>query len=162
MESSESFDNPVNQGPDARALTPAGSLHRMQVSEDVLELDWEGPLSTVGNLPTAPLYGVELVFTCDDGDGTLAAVRGALEPVFGPASERKPFLGKPRLEWTGKTAAEAIVKRGRVLVHFGNRVKGSRVAEIVGHLAEVPGARDLRMKAAVRRFLPRPESAPQG
>lgn len=129
----------------------------MQPTDELLEMDWDGPLAEAGDFPTTFLYGVELSFKVDDG-ATLDAVRDALVPVLGAAEERKSLLGGRRLEWSGKSSAEAALKRGKVRVAFGTRVKGGRAEEAVRALAALPGARDLRLKATVRRFLPRPEA----
>lgn len=124
----------------------------MRVVDDLVELGWEGPLSSVGDLPAALLYSVVLTFTAA-GPAALEAVRRALEPLLGPAAERRSLLGGGCLAWAGRTVAEAAVsRRGDVELRFGQRVKGRRLEEVVAGLAAVPGARDLRLRAAVRRF----------
>lgn len=127
--------------------------------EDLLELDWDGPLSEVDGIPNPPLHAASLSFKVGDG-ATLETVRDALVPLLGSAEERKTLLGGRRLEWSAKTSAEAQLRRGTVTVRFGQRVKGKRLDDVVRALAVLPEARDLRLKAAVRRFKPAPD-APQ-
>jgi hypothetical protein len=124
----------------------------MRVVEDLLELDWEGPLTAIADIPATLLYGAVLTFSVANGPAVIDAVRRSLEPLFGPAAERKSLLGGRRLEWTGRTVAQAEVKRGRATVRLGQRVKSKRLQEAVAALAEVPEARDLRLRANVRRF----------
>jgi hypothetical protein len=133
----------------------------MQRTDDLIELEWDGPLAEVGDIPTTLLYGVELSFAVAKAT-TLEALRQALKPALGDAIERKSLLGGARLEWVGSPSAEAKVRGGKASLRFGTRIKGARVAEAVEHLAGLPGAKDLKLTATVRRFLPRPEAAPQG
>ncbi|MFA5943583.1 MAG: hypothetical protein WC876_03860 [Candidatus Thermoplasmatota archaeon] len=130
----------------------------MDVVEDLLELDWEGPLAAVADFPAMLLYGAALTFAVAKGPAVLEAIRAALEPLFGSAQERKTFLGGRRLEWSGRMNAEASVRGAQATVRFGQRVKGKRVEEAVRRLAEVPEARHLRLQAGVRRFGRAPDS----
>lgn len=132
----------------------------MRVAEDLLEMDWEGSLAAVGDVPAALLYGVVLTFSVAKGRDVVAALRKALEPVFGQATERRPLLGGTRLSWDGPLPAEVAVKGTSATVRFGARVKGKRVAEVIAHLAAVPEACDLRLRAGVRRFGRGPDQAP--
>jgi hypothetical protein len=134
----------------------------MDVVEDLLELDWDGPLSAVSDFPAVLLYGAVLTFAVAKGPDLLQAVKAALEPLFGSAAERRSLLGGRRLEWSGKVSAEAAVRGGQVSLHLGQRVKGKRLEEAVQALAGLPDARHLRLKAGVRRFQERPDSAPIG
>ena len=129
-----------------------GHRDAMRVMEDLLEVDWEGPLSAVSDVPAAVLYGVVLTFSVAKGPAILKALRSALEPLLGTPEERKSLLSGARLSWNGRVPAEAAVKGGTATVRFGARVKGKRVAEVIDHLATVPEARDLKLRAAVRRF----------
>lgn len=124
----------------------------MRVIDDLVEMDWEGPLAAVGDVPGVLLYGVLLTFSLAAGPAALEALRRALEPVLGPATERSSLLGGKRLEWSGRTPAEATVRRGHATLRLGARIKGPRLQELVDGLAKVPEARDLRLRAAVRRF----------
>jgi hypothetical protein len=82
----------------------------------------------------------------------MEALRRSLEPMFGPAAESKSLLGGHRLEWRGRTVAEARVRRGTATLHFGQRIKAKRLQEAIAALTVVPEARDLRLRAGVRRF----------
>jgi len=130
----------------------------MQPTDELLEMDWDGPLAEASDFPTSLLYDVQLAFTVDDA-ADLDAMKAALDPLLGPSEEKKSLLGGRRLEWSGKASAEATLKRGKARLSFGTRVKGGRAEDAVHALAALPGARDLRLKATVRRFLPRPEAA---
>jgi hypothetical protein len=134
----------------------------MDVVEDLLELDWDGPLSAVSDFPALLLYGAVLTFAVGKGPEILHALRAALEPLFGPAAERRRLLGGRRLEWSGRLNAEASVRGGQATLRFAQRVKGKRLEEAVRALAAVPEARHLRLVAGVRRFQERPDSAPVG
>lgn len=134
----------------------------MDVVEDLLELDWDGPLAAVADFPALLLYGAVLTFAVAKGPDILQAVRGALEPLFGPAAERRSLLGGRRLEWSDRFRAEASVRGGQATLRLAQRVKGKRLEEAVHALAAVPGARQLRLAAGVRRFQERPDSAPIG
>ena len=131
----------------------------MKVMEDQLELDWDGPLHEVDGIPNPPMHGAHLSFKVGDG-ATLDALGDALKPLLGPCEERKTLLGGRRLEWSSKTSAEATLRRGTVSLRFGQRVKGKRLDEVVHALADLPEARDLRLKGAVRRFKPAPDAPP--
>jgi hypothetical protein len=132
----------------------------MDVVEDLLELDWEGPLNAVTDFPAMVLYGAALTFAVAKGPAVLEAIRAALEPLFGAPQERKSLLGGRRLEWSGRVNAEATVRGGQATVRFSQRVKGKRLEEAVHALGEVPEARHLRLQAGVRRFGRAPDSAP--
>jgi hypothetical protein len=132
----------------------------MHVAEDLLELDWEGPLAAVSDFPATVLYGAVLTFAVAKGPAVVEAIRSALEPLFGAARERKSLLGPRRLEWSGRVQAEASVRGGQATVRFAQRVKGKRLEEAVHALSEVPEARHLRLQAGVRRFGRSPDSAP--
>lgn len=128
----------------------------MHVREDLLDMEWEGPLAAAGDLPALVLYGAVLSFAF--AAPSLAALREALEPLFGTAEERRS-LWRRTLAWGG-IGAEASLSGGRAVVRFGTRLKGSRLQETVRQLAGLPGARDLRLRASVRRFGQAPDSAP--
>jgi hypothetical protein len=134
----------------------------MDIVEDLLELDWDGPLSAVSDFPAALLYGAVLTFAVAKGPDLLQALRAALEPLFGPATERRTLLGGRRLEWSGRMNAEASVRGGQATVRLAQRVKGKRLEEAVHALADLPEARHLRLSAGVRRFQERPDAAPIG
>jgi hypothetical protein len=128
----------------------------MHVRDDLLEMDWEGPLAAVGDLPVFVLYGLALSFAF--AGPTLAALRAVLDPLFGDASESRSLLGRRRLAWA-RMGAEAQVRGDRAVLRFANRVKGSRLEDVVRQLAELPEARDLRLRASVRRFGKAPDGA---
>src|ERR1041385_2311918 len=126
----------------------------MQPTDELLEMDWDGPLADASDFPSSLLYDLQLAFTVDEA-ADLDAMKAALDPLLGPGGARKPLRGGRRLEWSGKASAEATLKRGKAKVSFGTRIKGGRAEDVVHALAKLPGARDLRLKATVRRFLPR-------
>lgn len=132
----------------------------MDVAEDLLELDWEGPLAAVADFPVLVLYGAALTFAVAKGPALLEAIRAALEPLFGAPQERRTLFGSRRLEWRGRVNAEASVRGGQATVRFGTRVKSKRLQEAVAALADVPEARDLRLRASVRRFGAGKDEAP--
>jgi hypothetical protein len=132
----------------------------MHVAEDLIELDWEGPLSAVADFPATVLYGAVLTFAVAVGPTVLDAIRAALEPLFGAPQERKRLLAGRRLEWSGRINVEASVRGGQAVVRFASRVKGKRLEDAVHALAAVPGAHHLRLRAGVRRFGPGPDRAP--
>lgn len=134
----------------------------MDIVEDLLELDWDGPLSAVSDIPASLLYGAVLTFAVAKGPDLLQALRAALEPLFGAATERKPLLGGRRLEWSGRVQAEAFVRGGQATVRFAQRVKGKRLEEAVRALADLPDAHHLRLTAGIRRFQERKDAAPIG
>ena len=142
------------------ALKWRTSRNPVDVAEDILELDWEGPLAAVADFPAMLLYGAALTFAVAKGPAVLEAIRAALEPLFGAPQERSNLFGGRRLEWSGRINAEARVRGGQAVVRFGSRVKGKRLEEAVRRLGEVPEARHLRLQAGVRRFGRAPDSAP--
>src|ERR1041385_585283 len=115
----------------------------MQRTDDLIELEGDGPLPEGGDIPTTLPYRAALSFAV-------------------AAAARESLVGGARREWVGSPSAEAKVRGGKASLRFGTRVKGARIAEAVAHLAGLPGAKDLKLTATVRRFLPRPEAAPQG
>ena len=129
----------------------------MHVREDLLEMEWESPLAAVGDLPALVLYGA--VLSLAFAKPSLAALRKALDPLLGEASERKSLFGARRLSWA-TLGAEAQLRGGRAVVRFANRVKGRRLDDVVRRLAELPEARELRLRGSVRRFGKGPDSAP--
>ncbi|MHB1262706.1 MAG: hypothetical protein ACYC2H_13445 [Thermoplasmatota archaeon] len=128
----------------------------MHVREDLLDMEWEGPLAAVGDLPALVLYGAVLSFAF--AAPSLAALREALEPLFGNAEERRSLLRRT-LSWGG-VGAEANLSGGRAVLRFGTRLKGNRLEDVVRRLGDLPEARDLRLRGSVRRFGQAPDSAP--
>lgn len=125
----------------------------MDVLRDDVRSSFQGPLADIDGLPLGLLYGLVLTFAHTAGPRIVQELTAALRPVAGePLAVRRRLLGW-RLAYDGLLLDVAAGKR-EVQVAVGQRLRATRLAELVAALGQVPGASDLRLEGHRRTFAP--------
>lgn len=129
----------------------------MESFRETFEWSMDGSLASAADLPVAILYALVLVFTHSMGRTAGATVAKTLFPVLGKATPAW-VLFTSRFHFAGPPACAANVSGDKVRLSFRQRVRPNRLRKIVRALADLPGARDLRLRGQVQRFGERPGS----
>jgi hypothetical protein len=111
----------------------------------------EGPLTDFGDLPTAILYSVVLVISHAAGSQVAKLLAAHLDPVLGKSEARWSLTGR-RLVFPGPPQTEVRPAATKVTFVFRQRLRPKRLRSILDALAELPGARDARLRGQRQRF----------
>lgn len=124
----------------------------MERQREEVVYQWEGPFPR-RDLPDDILYDVVLSFRHDARDDTASQLQRSLQRLAGQARVRRlPLLGTrlsakgTRWQLSGRLDNDTV----RLRVH--HRLKGKALARLVEGLAEIPGARDLKVHATMERY----------
>lgn len=123
----------------------------MDVFREPVSWTFEGPLMETIGLPLLILYALVVTIKHSAGRNAVNHVRNALSGLTGEPTEHRGLFGK-RLEYTGRLPMTVYVTGNRVRVRAKQRVRPTRLRELVKSLAMIPGASDLSIRGQRERF----------